>query len=487
MTGATDLRVGFAGTPAFAEQALQAILSAGFNVVVALTQPDRPSGRGMQLTPSPVKQLALKHGIPVEQPVSLRNDDAQAMLQKIIAGKWLQAHGVVGLFPANSVNDGEDIEIYGNEKRDAPVMTWHNLRQQNKKPTGNPNLCLGDFVAPKESGVKDYAGAFAVTAGAGIEKKLAEFEKNHDDYSAIVLKALADRLAEAFAELLHKRVRREFWGYAKDETLDNDALISEKYRGIRPAPGYPACPDHSEKAVIFDCLKAEKNTGIKLTETFAMIPSASVCGLYLSNPQAKYFNVDMVICDKHRKRANEIASMTVIGDVEGKDIVIIDDLVDTGGTARVVRSLLPKAFFATLYAKPAGRDVVDLFVKEFKQNKWIYFPWDIDYRFSRPIKDSGRVGRARRRRRAGPRRAARHRALRDHRLRDAARVRPRGAWPARDRAGGLRQHAARARLESHPVDRDGAIRRELFASDQLEQRRFSRAAISHHEKELALF
>ena len=223
--------------------------------------------------------------------------DAQAMLKKIIAGQWLQAHGVLGLFPANSVNDGEDIEIYGNEKRDAPVMTWHNLRQQNKKPTGNPNLCLGDFVAPKESGVKDYAGAFAVTAGAGIEKKLAEFEKNHDDYSAIVLKALADRLAEAFAELLHKRVRREFWGYAKDETLDNDALISEKYRGIRPAPGYPACPDHTEKAALFELLDC-KRAGITLTESMAMLPAASVSGFYLAHPQAQYFAVGKMAKDQ---------------------------------------------------------------------------------------------------------------------------------------------------------------------------------------------
>ena len=219
------------------------------------------------------------------------------MLKKIIAGQWLRAHGVLGLFPANSVNDGEDIEIYGNEKRDAPVMTWHNLRQQNKKPTGNPNLCLGDFVAPKESGVKDYAGAFAVTAGAGIEKKLAEFEKNHDDYSAIVLKALADRLAEAFAELLHKRVRREFWGYAKDETLDNDALISEKYRGIRPAPGYPACPDHTEKAALFELLDC-KRAGITLTESMAMLPAASVSGFYLAHPQAQYFAVGKMAKDQ---------------------------------------------------------------------------------------------------------------------------------------------------------------------------------------------
>ncbi len=222
--------------------------------------------------------------------------DAKAMLKKIIDGKWLQAHGVMGLFAANSVNEGEDIEIYGDENarsNNRPVMTWHNLRQQNRKPTGNPNLCLGDFVAPKDSGIKDYAGAFAVTAGFGIEKKLAEFEKNHDDYSSIMLKALADRLAEAFTELLHKRVRREFWGYGKDESLDNNAMIAEKYRGIRPAPGYPACPDHTEKGALFDLLDA-KRAGITLTESFAMWPASSVSGFYLAHPQAQYFAVGKI-------------------------------------------------------------------------------------------------------------------------------------------------------------------------------------------------
>ena len=226
--------------------------------------------------------------------------DAKAMLKKIIGGKWLQAHGVMGLFPANSVNDGEDIEIYGDEKRGSAVMTWHNLRQQNKKPTGNPNLCLGDFVAPKDGGhgtIRDYIGAFAVTAGAGIEKKLAEFEKANDDYSAIVLKALADRLAEAFAELLHKRVRREFWGYAKGEALDNEAMIAEKYQGIRPAPGYPACPDHTEKAALFELLDA-KRAGITLTESYAMWPASSVSGFYLAHPQAQYFAVGKVAKDQ---------------------------------------------------------------------------------------------------------------------------------------------------------------------------------------------
>ncbi len=216
--------------------------------------------------------------------------DAQEMLRKIIAGKWLRANGVFGLFPANSVNEGDDIEIYAGAKRDRVLMTWHNLRQQNKKPTGNPNLCLADFVAPKESGVQDYVGAFAVTAGIGIDKRVQAFEDQHDDYNAIMLKALADRLAEAYAELLHKRVRRELWGYAKDESLDHDALIKEQYRGIRPAPGYPACPEHTEKGALFDLLRAPE-AGIVLTESYAMLPAASVSGFYIAHPQSQYFAV----------------------------------------------------------------------------------------------------------------------------------------------------------------------------------------------------
>jgi 5-methyltetrahydrofolate--homocysteine methyltransferase len=219
--------------------------------------------------------------------------DAKAMLKKIIDGKWLQANGVFGLFPANSVNHGEDIEVYADDKRDRVLMTWHNLRQQNKKPTGNPNLCLGDFVAPKDSGVRDYCGAFAVTAGIGIDKRVKAFEEQNDDYNAIMLKALADRLAESFTELLHKRVRRELWGYAKDEALDNDALIKEQYRGIRPAPGYPACPDHTEKGALFDLLRAS-DTGIILTESYAMLPASSVSGFYLAHPQSQYFAVGKI-------------------------------------------------------------------------------------------------------------------------------------------------------------------------------------------------
>jgi 5-methyltetrahydrofolate--homocysteine methyltransferase len=215
--------------------------------------------------------------------------EGQAMLKKIIEGRWLTASAVFGLFPAARVNN-EDIDIYADESRRTVLMTWHNLRQQTAKPTGNPNLCLADFIAPKDTGVPDYVGAFVVTAGLGIEKRLDMFEKQHDDYSSIMLKALADRLAEAFTELLHARVRKEFWGYGKDERLSNDELIAEKYRGIRPAPGYPACPDHTEKGPLFELVKAE-GAGIRLTESFAMYPASSVSGFYLSHPDSRYFAV----------------------------------------------------------------------------------------------------------------------------------------------------------------------------------------------------
>ncbi|MGH8752830.1 MAG: methionine synthase, partial [Burkholderiales bacterium] len=202
--------------------------------------------------------------------------DAQMMLKLIIAEKWLKANAVIGLFPANSVNS-DDIEIYADESRTETAMTFHNLRQQNVKPQGNPNQCLADFIAPRDSGVKDYIGAFAVTSGIGIDSRVKAYEEKHDDYNAIMLKALADRLAEAFAEHMHLRVRKEFWGYAKDENLDNDALVAEKYCGIRPAPGYPACPDHTEKGALFELLKAP-DIGITLTESFAMLPAAAVSG-----------------------------------------------------------------------------------------------------------------------------------------------------------------------------------------------------------------
>ena len=237
--------------------------------------------------------------------------EGQAMLKKIIEGRWLTASAVFGLFPAARVNS-EDIEIYADDSRKTALMTWHNLRQQTEKPTGNPNLSLADFVAPKSAGVPDYIGAFAVTAGLGIEKRLEIFEKQHDDYNAIMLKALADRLAEAYTELLHARVRREFWGYARDETLSNEELIAEKYRGIRPAPGYPACPDHTEKGALFELLGAEK-AGMRLTESYAMYPASSVSGFYLSHPLSRYFAVGKVgrdqMLDYARRKNMPLAEM----------------------------------------------------------------------------------------------------------------------------------------------------------------------------------
>ncbi|HEV7231310.1 MAG TPA: methionine synthase [Bacteroidia bacterium] len=222
-------------------------------------------------------------------------DDAQAMLKQIIAGKWLKARAVIGMFPANS--KGDDIEVYADEKRDKVRAVFHSIRQQTKKPAGQFNVALADFIRPKESG-PDYIGAFAVTAGIGIDEHVARFEKDHDDYSSILLKALADRLAEAFTELLHKRLRREFWGYAKGETLDNTQLIKEEYKGIRPAPGYPAQPDHTEKPILFSLLEVEKNTGIELTESMAMLPTAAVSGLYFAHPEAHYFGIGKIQKDQ---------------------------------------------------------------------------------------------------------------------------------------------------------------------------------------------
>jgi 5-methyltetrahydrofolate--homocysteine methyltransferase len=216
--------------------------------------------------------------------------DAQAMLKKMVAENWVEARAVFGLFPANMVND-DDIAVYADESRSATLMTWHNLRQQMKKPEGRANLCLADFVAPKTSGLKDYLGAFVVTAGIGEDERAKAFEAANDDYSAILFKSLCDRLAEAFAEHLHLRVRREFWGYASEEALANDELIGEKYQGIRPAPGYPACPEHSEKAALFEVLDATANIGVVLTENFAMWPGAAVSGFYLSHPDSQYFAV----------------------------------------------------------------------------------------------------------------------------------------------------------------------------------------------------
>jgi len=218
--------------------------------------------------------------------------EAQDMLARIVREGWIEANGVFGLFPAAQVS-GDDIEIYRDEQRREVAMTWRNLRQQNQKPTGRANLCLADFVAPRASSVPDWIGAFAVSAG-GIEQRVAAFEAAHDDYSAIMLKALADRFAEAFAERLHERVRREFWGYAAEERLSAKELIAEGYRGIRPAPGYPACPDHQAKGGLFALLAAERHAGMRLTESFAMLPASSVAGFYLSHPEASYFAVGKI-------------------------------------------------------------------------------------------------------------------------------------------------------------------------------------------------
>jgi 5-methyltetrahydrofolate--homocysteine methyltransferase len=222
--------------------------------------------------------------------------DANALLQRLVSGRQLQAHAVFGFFPANSI--GDDIELYTDERRERRLAVVHTLRQQMIKPPGRPNLALADFVAPRDSGVPDYLGAFAVTAGAGVEQLVAGYEAKHDDYSAILVKALADRLAEAFAEALHRRVRTEFWAYARNEALDNEGLIKERYQGIRPAPGYPACPDHTEKRTLFDLLKTEKHTGITLTESFAMLPASSVSGYYFWRPEAHYFGVGKVERDQ---------------------------------------------------------------------------------------------------------------------------------------------------------------------------------------------
>jgi len=220
-------------------------------------------------------------------------DDAQRMLDRAIEGKWLRANGVLGLFPANAVNE-DDIEVYADESRTSVLATLRNLRQQGAHREGIPNRSMGDFVAPKESGLPDYVGGFAVTAGLGSHDKIIEFKADLDDYSAILLESLADRLAEAFAERLHERVRKEFWAYAPDESLDNVALIEERYKGIRPAPGYPACPDHTEKQTLWSLLDVTANTGIELTDSMAMWPGSAVSGFYFSHPQSQYFVVGRV-------------------------------------------------------------------------------------------------------------------------------------------------------------------------------------------------
>jgi 5-methyltetrahydrofolate--homocysteine methyltransferase len=218
-------------------------------------------------------------------------DDALTLLRKIVDQRFFTANGVYGIFPANSL--GDDIEIYTDDSRTTVLKTFHTLRQQSEKPQGQFSYALADFVAPKESGRPDYIGAFAVTTGVGVDVLCREFERDHDDYNSIMAKALADRLAEAFAEWLHARVRQE-WGYGKEEHLTTEDLIRERYRGIRPAPGYPACPDHTEKRLLFDLLSVEQHTGITLTESFAMWPAASVSGLYFAHPDARYFAVGKI-------------------------------------------------------------------------------------------------------------------------------------------------------------------------------------------------
>ncbi|MEO6056242.1 MAG: methionine synthase [Gemmatimonadales bacterium] len=237
--------------------------------------------------------------------------DAQSLLDRIVGERLLRARGVFGVFRANAV--GDDIELYADEERTEPLATIHTVRQQMIKPPGRPNLALADFVAPRESGAADHVGAFAVTAGAGLDVLVAAFEAQHDDYNAILAKALADRLAEAFAERLHERVRREYWAYAQAESLDNAALVREQYQGIRPAPGYPACPDHTEKRTLFDLLRAESNAGITLTESFAMLPAASVSGYYFWRPEAHYFGVGKIerdqVEDYARRKGMDVGTM----------------------------------------------------------------------------------------------------------------------------------------------------------------------------------
>jgi 5-methyltetrahydrofolate--homocysteine methyltransferase len=240
--------------------------------------------------------------------------EGEKMLERIVAERWLTANAAVAFFPANSV--GEDIEIYTDDTRREVLFTWHGLRQQTKKPVidgvPNPNQALADFIAPKESGIADYIGAFAVTSGIGIEKREAAFQARHDDYGSIMLKAIADRLAESFAEMMHERVRRDLWGYATAEALTGDELIKERYRGIRPAPGYPACPEHSVKRPMFEALAAA-DIGMTLTENYAMHPASSVSGFYFAHPQAKYFNVGRIgrdqLEDLARRKSESVADL----------------------------------------------------------------------------------------------------------------------------------------------------------------------------------
>ena len=232
----------------------------------------------------------LKDAEKSEEATKLFND-AQSMLRRIVDEKWLTAHAAFGLFEARTINN-DDIEVV--DEKGKVITTLYNLRQQTRKAKGQKYFCLSDYIAPKATGLKDYLGAFTVTAGIGIEKWISHFEKQHDDYSAIMLKALADRLAEAFAEKLHQLIRTKYWGYAPLEQLSNTELIQEKYTGIRPAPGYPACPEHAEKSSLFELLDVENKIGVQLTESYAMYPAASVSGWYFSHPESKYFGINKI-------------------------------------------------------------------------------------------------------------------------------------------------------------------------------------------------
>ena len=227
-----------------------------------------------------------------EAATSLFND-AQEMLKQLVEGKKIKARAAIGFWPANQTNK-DDIVVYKDDDRNDITAQLHHLRQQTPRPEDKPNYCLSDFVAPKETKLPDYVGGFVVTAGIGADELAKQYEAADDDYNSIMVKALADRLAEAFAEHMHEKVRKEYWGYARQELLNNDELIKERYKGIRPAPGYPACPDHTEKASLFKLLKAEENAQVELTEHFAMMPAASVSGWYFSHPESKYFGLGKI-------------------------------------------------------------------------------------------------------------------------------------------------------------------------------------------------
>ena len=239
-------------------------------------------------------------------------DDANALLNDLASNKALKMKGVFGIFPAQS--DMDDVIVYSEQNNNEIKETIRTLRQQKKKNDDESYIAMSDFIAPKENGVMDYIGAFAVTAGIGIEPMLEELKKDHDDYGSILLKAIADRLAEAFAEYLHTKVRTEYWGYAADEQLTNEDLIKEKYQGIRPAPGYPGCPDHLEKKTIWKLLNAEENTGITLTESLAMYPASSVSGFYYAHPESHYFGLGKILNDQvediAKRKEMEMEEMT---------------------------------------------------------------------------------------------------------------------------------------------------------------------------------